>query len=114
MGWLVGASDLDTFYVIPKSSPTLWVHPVAWFVQTYLLSRAVCLLCALQVECEASMFAILPGAKDVDRLPSASTCYNMLKLPNCACGLATDPATLCPLCVHLLQLAQAVQPGILP
>lgn len=25
----------------------------------------------------------MPGARDVDRLPSASTCYNTLKLPNC-------------------------------
>ena len=35
----------------------------------------------LQVPSEASAFALL-GGKDVDRLPSASTCYNMLKLPN--------------------------------
>lgn len=34
-----------------------------------------------QVDCEASMLAVI-GGKDVDRLPSASTCYNMLKLPN--------------------------------
>ena len=34
-----------------------------------------------QVECEASLLASL-GGKDVERLPSASTCYNMLKLPN--------------------------------
>lgn len=27
------------------------------------------------------MLAVL-GGRDVDRLPSASTCYNMLKLPN--------------------------------
>jgi hypothetical protein len=32
------------------------------------------------VVCEASVFAII-GGKDVDRLPTASTCYNMLKLP---------------------------------
>lgn len=35
----------------------------------------------MQVPCEASMLAMV-GGKDVDRLPSASTCYNMLKLPN--------------------------------
>ena len=35
----------------------------------------------LQVPCEASLLAAV-GGKDVDRLPSASTCYNMLKLPN--------------------------------
>ena len=34
-----------------------------------------------QVPCEASLLAAV-GGKDVDRLPSASTCYNMLKLPN--------------------------------
>jgi len=34
-----------------------------------------------KVACEASVFAIF-GGQDVDRLPSASTCYNMLKLPN--------------------------------
>ena len=34
-----------------------------------------------QVVCDASPFAALGGA-DVDRLPTASTCYNMLKLPN--------------------------------
>lgn len=37
-------------------------------------------MCA-QVPCEASPLAVLGGA-DVDRLPTASTCYNMLKLPN--------------------------------
>ncbi|KAF5840138.1 hypothetical protein DUNSADRAFT_17621 [Dunaliella salina] len=36
-----------------------------------------------KVECEASFFASLPGMRgDVDRLPTASTCYNTLKLPN--------------------------------
>ncbi|CAL8465528.1 g5064 [Coccomyxa elongata] len=34
-----------------------------------------------RVPCEASPLAVLGGA-DVDRLPTASTCYNMLKLPN--------------------------------
>lgn len=34
-----------------------------------------------QVPCSASPLAAL-GGKDVERLPSASTCYNMLKLPN--------------------------------
>lgn len=34
-----------------------------------------------KVPCEASLLALV-GGKDVDRLPSASTCYNMLKLPN--------------------------------
>lgn len=34
-----------------------------------------------KVECTASVFAVV-GGKDVERLPSASTCYNMLKLPN--------------------------------
>ena len=61
-----------------------------------LLSRVVCTWCPalcyccvliaaplylLQVPCEASLLAVV-GGKDVDRLPSASTCYNMLKLPN--------------------------------
>jgi len=40
------------------------------------------ILITSQVDCEASLFAVI-GAKDVDRLPSASTCYNTLKLPNC-------------------------------
>lgn len=31
--------------------------------------------------CEASPFAAV-GARDVNRLPSASTCFNLLKLPN--------------------------------
>ena len=35
----------------------------------------------MQVFCEASVLAAV-GGKDVERLPSASTCYNMLKLPN--------------------------------
>ena len=34
-----------------------------------------------KVPCEASVFAMFGGA-DVGRLPSASTCFNMLKLPN--------------------------------
>ncbi|KAG2483869.1 hypothetical protein HYH03_017266 [Edaphochlamys debaryana] len=34
-----------------------------------------------KVDCDAGIFAVL-GGRDVDRLPSASTCYNMLKLPN--------------------------------
>jgi len=34
-----------------------------------------------KVDCEASPFAYF-GAEDVNRLPSASTCFNMLKLPN--------------------------------
>eukprot|EP00879_Flechtneria_rotunda_P007931 GHRR01008309.1.p1 GENE.GHRR01008309.1~~GHRR01008309.1.p1 ORF type:complete len:968 (+),score=427.16 GHRR01008309.1:1220-4123(+) len=34
-----------------------------------------------KVDCGSSPLALL-GGKDVDRLPSASTCYNMLKLPN--------------------------------
>ncbi|GIL94061.1 hypothetical protein Vretimale_394 [Volvox reticuliferus] len=34
-----------------------------------------------KVECDAGLFAAI-GGRDVDRLPSASTCYNMLKLPN--------------------------------
>ena len=38
-------------------------------------------LYVIQVPCEASLLAVV-GGKDVDRLPSASTCYNMLKLPN--------------------------------
>ncbi len=36
---------------------------------------------AAQVDCDAAPLAML-GGKDVDRLPSASTCYNTLKLPN--------------------------------
>lgn len=51
--------------------------------------RLLCYCCTLmavplylpQVPCEASLLAVV-GGKDVDRLPSASTCYNMLKLPN--------------------------------
>ena len=35
----------------------------------------------MQVACPASPFAAL-GGSDVDRLPTASTCYNMLKLPD--------------------------------
>lgn len=35
----------------------------------------------MQVECGASFFAAV-GGQDVDRLPSASTCHNTLKLPN--------------------------------
>lgn len=34
-----------------------------------------------KVDCDASPLALV-GGKDVDRLPTASTCYNMLKLPN--------------------------------
>lgn len=34
-----------------------------------------------QVQCSASVFAAI-GGQDVEWLPSASTCYNMLKLPN--------------------------------
>jgi hypothetical protein len=34
-----------------------------------------------KVDCGASPLALL-GGKDVERLPSASTCFNMLKLPN--------------------------------
>ena len=34
-----------------------------------------------KVDCDASMLAYV-GGKDVDRLPSASTCFNTLKLPN--------------------------------
>ncbi len=33
------------------------------------------------MDCEASPLAAL-GGKDVDRLPTASTCFNTLKLPN--------------------------------
>ena len=47
----------------------------------YCLVLWVILYAAAQVPCEASVFAGVLG-KDVDRLPSASTCYNMLKLPN--------------------------------
>ncbi|MEW5298301.1 MAG: hypothetical protein WDW36_001441 [Sanguina aurantia] len=34
-----------------------------------------------RVTCDASALVFL-GGRDVDRLPTASTCYNMLKLPN--------------------------------
>jgi hypothetical protein len=34
-----------------------------------------------KVDCGPAPLAFV-GGKDVDRLPSASTCYNMLKLPN--------------------------------
>jgi hypothetical protein len=36
----------------------------------------------LQVACPASALAVLGAGRDVDRLPTASTCHNMLKLPN--------------------------------
>lgn len=42
-----------------------------------------------QVECEASVLASF-GGQDVDRLPSASTCYNMLKLPNYRQGFTVE------------------------
>ena len=35
-----------------------------------------------KVDCGGSPLAMIGVGKDVDRLPSASTCYNMLKLPN--------------------------------
>ena len=34
-----------------------------------------------QVHSRASPLALLPGVKDEERLPSASTCFNTLKLP---------------------------------
>jgi hypothetical protein len=34
-----------------------------------------------KVDCDASLFACL-GGHDVERLPTASTCFSMLKLPN--------------------------------
>lgn len=40
-----------------------------------------CAVTLFQVDCDASVLAAV-GGRDVDRLPSASTCYNMLKLPN--------------------------------
>ena len=39
------------------------------------------LLFYVQVDCGASLLAVL-GGPDVARLPSASTCANTLKLPN--------------------------------
>mmetsp|Transcript_6050 Transcript_6050/g.15597 ORF Transcript_6050/g.15597 Transcript_6050/m.15597 type:complete len:85 (+) Transcript_6050:3-257(+) len=38
--------------------------------------------CLSKVKCETGMFASLGLGKDADRLPSASTCFNTLKLPN--------------------------------
>ena len=38
--------------------------------------------CIQKVKCETSVFASLGIGKDADRLPSASTCFNTLKLPN--------------------------------
>ena len=35
-----------------------------------------------KVACESGALAIIGLGKDVERLPSASTCFNMLKLPN--------------------------------
>ena len=35
-----------------------------------------------KVKCETSVLAALGLGKDADRLPSASTCFNTLKLPN--------------------------------
>ncbi len=35
-----------------------------------------------KVKCETSLFAAIGLGKDADRLPSASTCFNTLKLPN--------------------------------
>ena len=35
-----------------------------------------------KVACESAALAIIGLGKDVERLPSASTCFNMLKLPN--------------------------------
>eukprot|EP00793_Prasinoderma_coloniale_P002055 PRCOL_00002563-RA len=35
-----------------------------------------------KVACEASPFAVIGLGKDAERLPSASTCFNTLKLPN--------------------------------
>lgn len=34
-----------------------------------------------KVSCETSIFAAF-GGKDADRLPTASTCFHLLKLPN--------------------------------
>lgn len=45
-------------------------------------SHAVpCRLRCTQVDCGASLLAAV-GGRDVDRLPTASTCSNTLKLPN--------------------------------
>jgi hypothetical protein len=38
-------------------------------------------MCDMQVDCSAGLLAVA-GGQDVDRLPSASTCFNTLKLPN--------------------------------
>ena len=35
-----------------------------------------------QVQCQASPLAYLTGRGDVERLPTAATCFNMLKLPD--------------------------------
>jgi hypothetical protein len=51
------------------------------FCQWLKLPKLCCI--SIQVDCSAGLLAGLPGSSsDVDRLPSASTCYNMLKLPN--------------------------------
>ena len=38
--------------------------------------------CITKVKCETSVFASLGLGKDADRLPTASTCFNTLKLPS--------------------------------
>jgi hypothetical protein len=52
------------------------VHALTWPTATPLLLPPYA-----QVDCGASPLALL-GGPDVDRLPSASTCSNLLKLPN--------------------------------
>ena len=44
---------------------------------------AACLSLAArtQVQSQVSPLAMLPGVKDEERLPTASTCFNTLKLP---------------------------------
>eukprot|EP00854_Cymbomonas_tetramitiformis_P007215 gene7215-8597_t len=41
-----------------------------------------CIFCCGMVDCDPSFLAAFGMLPDVDRLPSASTCYNTLKLPN--------------------------------
>ena len=45
-------------------------------------AATVHLAASVRAACESAALAIIGLGKDVERLPSASTCFNMLKLPN--------------------------------
>ena len=55
--------------------------PSASFIGTTSKEDSINYMDLLQVPCPASVMANF-GGKDVDRLPSAATCFNTLKLPN--------------------------------